>query len=157
MAFHRVPERIIVDLDTLVDTRLMILQRLFSEREDLVFQHDKYLIRQSNFLEDFYENSTAEDQILFDDAYKNRNVDDLKSGFLFTTCFFGLQDLTERIATSNEIAPTAQDVSVTINFHPYEFTDEEKKAVIDSLSFHYFHAKEIKSVSISNDLSLIHI
>lgn len=112
--------RIYIDLDSILDTRLGTISKLYPERAIELLGDAAYYMREENVFE-------GVDKALFDTAYAKRDKETLSSST--PTAF--LLELRKIVfdVLEKSVHPLHGDVDVTINVYPYKLTEDEKKDI----------------------------
>ena len=133
---------LLIDLDSLFDTRLGICIKHFYDTLVEIFPTDKYHHRLDNSF-----NGTI-DQEAFDEAYGKRDktvlVDSTLSGMVSI-----IKDFVLSISTKDSSGPFVYYPKVIINTYPYILEDEEKQNIKQGLSGHLRDLVPIELVHMS--------
>ena len=119
-------QRILVQLDALLDTRLATVSRIDQDAAVKLLESEAYYIR---FNDDF-EALTGITREQFRDAYAKRDVDTLALPAIMTVAPLMLHELITKLEINDAESPYVEGVEVEVNFWPYQLDDEE----IDGLS-----------------------
>lgn len=120
----RPPNRVFVELDALLDTRLATVSRLSEEAALTCLNDDRYFSREIDDFTDICGIGKEE----FRKAYKQRDVRTLEASIM-TEVPFIVAELTHKLELDVIDTPFASEVIVEINCHPYVLDEEEKEAV----------------------------
>ena len=149
MAVKTLEEHLLVDYACLFDLRFSAMHYLFSENKALTLSPEKYLNRCSDFLAEFYEGTTKEDQEKFDTLVRNFDISLLrKRPPLPTPCVSTIKLLLDEVVSKADVHPLDQRIFIDVNVYPLSFTEEECDVLAKALSQHWYSAEDITIVSI---------
>lgn len=114
-------QRILVELDALLDTRLATIARIHSESAVQLLTDERYYDR---VIDDF-EPMVGVTKTAFRSAYKDRDVE-LLSQSRPTNIPMILNDLIKRMERESTTTPFVESLEVHVNIWPYELTAEER-------------------------------
>ena len=114
-------QRILVELDALLDTRLATIARIHSESAVQLLTDDRYYER---VIDDF-EPMVGVTKEAFRLAYAERNVETLANSRL-TNIPMILNDLIARMERESTTTPFVESLEVHVNVWPYEMSNEER-------------------------------
>lgn len=137
-------QRILINLDSLIDTRLTTLFRLDTSIIDN-FDYAKWRNRETKEISIF---SQQISQAQYEEAYAKRDIEDLIYG-LPTSLNFNLMDVIGELE-SNLInnSPEVMDIEIEVNVYPYDLSDEEKQQIAYAVSARCGLVQFAKCVSI---------
>lgn len=124
----RPPNRVLVELDALLDTRLGTLSRINEEAAAAALQDERYFGR---LIDDFIE-ICGVDRATFLDAYRQRDVATLEASTI-TEMPFILAELTMKLEADIIDTPFASEVIVDLNCYPYQLDDEEREIIAQAV------------------------
>lgn len=147
---RNVEDKILIDIDVLYDVRLAILEFLFSDNKDMIFDTDAYLERKRDKLVDFYKGIIPSDaQQMFDEELALNEVLYFRNGALMTSVLETLVPLIREEYYSIETGGDSPKPSIVVNFLNYNFTREEKDMVVRVIK-EYIHVPiEVSHCSVS--------
>lgn len=118
-------QKVLVELDALLDTRRGVLFGLNPEAGKGTLVSD-YNYRPSDDMTAF---QTVVTQAEFEEAYKNRNKNDLKRSIVTYMHFF-LNELVRKLEENHRYnVDSAEEVEVIVNIHPYELNEAERETL----------------------------
>ena len=120
---------ILVDLDTLLDTRIATLSKINPEAAIKAIRTESYYNRSIN---DF-KTICGITKSVFDEAYAKRDVLTLKIS-LPTSAIIALRTMMADLTGQKETTPFAEDVKLVINTYPYDLNQEEANAIAGVMS-----------------------
>ena len=120
----RPPNRVLIELDALLDTRLATLSILDPQAAIDCLKDERYF---SRIIDDFSE-ICGIDRERFKEAYARRDTQTLEASTM-TEMPFILAELTMKLELDVIDTPFASEVVVEINCHPYALDDEEKAII----------------------------
>lgn len=136
-------DKIMITLDSLLDTRLGVIAQKYPEKLEQLIEGRKYFDR----IQDRFEGIDHEE---FVELYKKRDVETLKNSMMTNmTLLMGsfIKSAAEEVFAGN--APTG--MVFDINIHPYQLDEEERSDLVGALEFHVGDAAEFNIVSIPNE------
>lgn len=123
----------LVELDSLLDTRLGTLEKFSPPTALRVYKNPDYYSRDWDNWEGLSGGGITNDQ--FQTLYAERNVEVLEKSR--PTQLLGmLGKITKELDMSRITAPDVEEIKVSINTYPYTLTIDEKR-MLETLVFHY--------------------
>lgn len=137
-------QAILVDLDSLLDTRLGTLALI---DEDLAGKAAgrKYLNRNTDKMGDVLDVEGLNET--FAEKYKNRDTDTLKASYL-TKIPLVINEVTSAWGELLRNGPNVTSISVDINIYPYELSEEETSMLVTTLMSYCTIDTKVSVVSI---------
>lgn len=123
-------QHILVELDTLIDTRLPALARCNPEAAALMMK-PAYWQRLSDDFEKYTAGMVKNKD--FKESYAKRDVEYLRGGLATNACLL-LTKLFNELADQAVNSPLTGDLVLTVNFYPYELSHEEIEAYLTNIS-----------------------
>tara|TARA_B100002019_G_scaffold137804_1_gene118737 strand:- start:177 stop:944 length:768 start_codon:yes stop_codon:yes gene_type:complete len=119
-------KRILIDIDTLLDTRLGLLHTLNPEAVKRVVVNDRYWLRDYDDWEVLTEGLVTKSQ--FDDAWKQRTTDILQHSMM-TSIFLPLESMLSVHIQNSEEGISDGVLTVVVNEAPYQISDEVREGI----------------------------
>lgn len=139
-------QRIYVELDCLLDTRIATLAKINPEHAVKAVGDKRYYDRMIDDFTDICGVGVAE----FKEAYAKRDVSTLQISLL-TQVPLMLSDLVKKLEAESVETPFTRDVEVEVNYWPYELTAEEIDGLQLSVMFFSGIQTKVHFVSIPMD------
>lgn len=156
----------LVNFDALFDTRLPILEKSYGrEFSSLLINTHGYFSRTtdvySDVLDDIkntHELSSKYDQVknqriddqLFFANWRKRKKEEIK-GCYPTRIVSEFEELLKKSDEAKDLSPIKQNISLTINTAPYEFSEGEKQALIEGMKFRCPSFTNIETTYLPNE------
>jgi hypothetical protein len=115
-------EGIYVELDSLLDTRIGTIVKLYGDDVALAVLEDNYHNRQSDIFKDV-------DPAIYKKAYAERDTDTLQYSHV-TDIICILQKMVGELTKQALSRPYHNGCRIYVNTHPYDLTEEEHKEII---------------------------
>lgn len=130
-------QAIMVDLDTLLDTRIATLSKINEQAAVRAVSSKDYYSRSLNDFTKFGGISLKQ----FEEEFAKRNVETLKAS-LPTAAIFALRVMINDLAKQHQDTPFADDVKLIINFYPYTLQPLEIDSMQDIMGLYSGLGKE---------------
>lgn len=147
-----ISERVLLDLDVILDTRLPFLYKLYSNSLKEAGALQAYVSRDRDIPSFFLEGVPESKDALFKASYENRSVEDITSNSGPTKILSLLEQELQNATTSISDSPYKYSYSFTLNVYPYELNDKEKKEFIAGIRYWLMpYDIDIDVISVSNE------
>lgn len=134
-------QSIYVPLDVLLDTRLGTLARIDDAAAAKVIESGTYQTRQNDVFEGF-------DKAVFDQMYKDRDVETLKKSIVTDAIQF-LRQLVAALTEQAIVRPFHEGAKIVVNYYPYTLSQEEIEQLGRAVSAWMQGMAPVELVSIS--------
>lgn len=124
-------QRILVELDALLDTRIATISRIHPESAVALLHDPRYYER---VIDDF-EPLVGITKEAFRQAYAQRDVEILEQSRL-TELPLMLNEIIKRMEQESDTTPFVESVTVDVNIWPYELSDEERDEIAVAMMAH---------------------
>lgn len=135
--------RVYVELDALLDTRLATVAKISQEAAVTLLNDDRYYFRKI----DDYSAICGVTLEAFRHAYERRNAE-----LLFTSILTEIPSMmTELIAKLEQVStdtPFMEGVSIEINIYPYQLEEVDRDGIVTAMMAYVGHLVPIKTVNI---------
>ena len=135
-------QHLLVDLDTLLDTRMGTLVKI--DLDNLVkIDKKKYLTRRSDNFDELVNVDIDE----YKELYKNRDVETLKCSGM-TTYMLAVNKMLGEIAKEKIDNPAIESIELHVNYYPYKLSESMIKEFTDVISFYTNRLTKVKLVNL---------
>ena len=121
-------QKIMVELDALLDTRQGTLLSYYPECMDDIFRLGKESKYYTRITDDMGELDNRIDSVIFREYYRNRTTDVLRLSVL-TNMMAYLKDYIAALEKATIDSPVVQGYEVHVNCYPYRLSEEEKRLI----------------------------
>lgn len=126
-------KNILVDLDSLLDTRLGTIEKMNPEAANLLFCGKAYYEREIDDWETLTGGLISNEAFKAEYAKRDKHTLELSRP---TNILTMLHKITRELDMARITAPDIEHIKVSVNCYPYEFTESERKAIA-TLVFSY--------------------
>lgn len=135
---------LMVDLDSLFDTRLGTIILNYKDQIDSIFRLDKY----HNRLDDSFNKAIDKDK--FYESYALRDKRTLHESTL-TIIVDIIKDFVRDVHFSDPTSPILYYPKIYVNIYPYDLTDDEQNIIVAALSSYLSNKADIEIVNMNNN------
>ena len=142
-------QKALIDINTLLDTRLGVLARLNSAAANSIVRSDWYPIRDTDRFDRVSDGVISKE--MFDEMYNKFEVETL-SNSLMTNLIYILRSDVKDIFPKYQLKEINGKITFDINVYPYRLLDEEKEIIKRAISHYLTEPASVNVVDIAYHL-----